>query len=86
MNNEKIYGGGINLVEIKILSKNNYEEILINEKIFSQTLIDDVTDLRHHVVLDDNDFKSGNIKVIIDGSNIWPMTLHGKKMVKIKRD
>lgn len=86
MNNEKTYGEGINLVEIKILSKNNYEEILINEKIFSQTLIDDITNLRHHIVLDGNDFESGKIKVIIDGSNLWPMTLHGKKMRKIKRD
>jgi len=86
MKNDKVYGGGINLLEIKTLNENKYEEIFLKEKIFSQTLIDEKTVLRHHIILDNKNIEKGKIKVIIDGANLWPMTMHGKKMKKIKRN
>ena len=38
------------------------------------------------IILDNKNIERGKIKVIIDGSNLWPMTMHGKKMKKIKRN
>ena len=86
MKNTEVYGGGINLIEIKTLNENNYEEKFLKEKIFSDTLIDNKTELRHHIVLNDKSNKSGKIKVLIDGANFWPMAMHAKKMKKMKHD